>query len=59
MEQKYEDFYYNREVYPIDEYWNRYLADSKYLYDLQKHTIIVSKILAKKHNDDLIRFIRI
>ena len=35
-----------------DEYWNRYLADGKYLYDLQKHTIIVSKILAKKHNDD-------
>ena len=29
MEQKYEDFYYNREVYPIDEYWNRYDIDKR------------------------------
>ena len=35
-----------------DDYWNRYLSDSKYLYDLQKHTVIVSHILAKKHGYD-------
>ena len=41
---------YNCETKDVDSYWNRYKNDGSYLYDLQKHTIIVSKMLAKKNN---------
>ena len=43
---------YNCTSTEAENYWNTYMSDSKYLYDLQKHSIIVSKILAKKHNYD-------
>lgn len=43
---------YNCTSTEANNYWNTYMSDSKYLYDLQKHSIIVSKILARKHNYD-------
>ena len=43
---------YNCTSSDVNNYWDRYLSDSKYLYDLQKHTVIVSHILAKKHGYD-------
>ena len=40
---------YNTTNADVNTYWKNYLADSStYLYNLQKHTIIVSKVLAKK-----------
>lgn len=41
---------YNCTSDEVDSYWNTYGSDSKYLYDLQKNSVIVSKLLAKKHN---------
>ena len=38
---------YNCSTQDVNNYWGRYKNDNSYLYDLQKHTIIVSKILAK------------
>ena len=43
---------YNCSGNDVNDYWTRYTSDAKYLYDLQKHTIIVSKYLAQKHNND-------
>ena len=38
---------YNYDTNVINEYWNKFKSDGKYLYDLQKHSIIVSKVIAK------------
>src|SRR5699024_4370989 len=41
---------YNVTSSDIQTYKNNFLNSSEYLYDLQKSSLIVSKILAKKHN---------
>lgn len=40
---------YNVTSSDVQTYKNNFLSSSKYLYDLQKSSLIVSKILAKKH----------
>ncbi len=41
---------YNVTSSDVEKYKTNFLNSSKYLYDLQKSSLIVSKILAKKHN---------
>ena len=41
---------YNVTSSDIQNYKTNFLSSSKYLYDLQKSSLIVSKILARKHN---------
>lgn len=43
---------YNCTSKEADDYWERYKSDAKYLYDLQKHSIEVSKYFAKVHDND-------
>ena len=43
-------YLYNCSSSEANSYWKEYASDSKYLYELQRHTIVVSKILAKMNN---------
>ncbi len=44
-------FMYNSSQAEADQYWQTYMSDGKYLYDLQRHSIIVSHVLATQNND--------
>lgn len=47
--QVYAVYEYNCTSADVNKYWENYTSSSKYLYDLQKHSAIASKVLAVKN----------
>ena len=45
-------FVYNCSQTEANQYWETYMSDGKYLYDLQKHSVIVSHVLATQNNNE-------